>query len=111
MVCGVATTSSRTSRRRAPKRHGERRQVTVPHELWDAACAYADAHGTTSNDALILLAQAGARAQAREQAIARRAHAVARAMHEASGAEAQGLPLLDADEARAIATAYRDAGD
>lgn len=111
MVPSMATTPPQGTRLRAPKRQGERRQVTVPHDLWQLACAYAEAHGTTTNDALIQLAQAGAQAYARDQAIESRARAVAQAIRAACGAGDTALPLLDADEARAIAAAYRDAGD
>jgi hypothetical protein len=49
----VKTTSAR---RRAPRRTGQRAQLTVPSQVWDEVVRIADAAGTTPNDVLVRLA-------------------------------------------------------
>ena len=57
----------RPRRVRAPKTAGRRTTLRVPEELDGAARRFATALGTTPNDALVLLAQAGANELARRQ--------------------------------------------
>jgi hypothetical protein len=55
-------------RRRAPHREGHRTTLTVPHTLLDAAHRLARELGTTTNDAIVRLAEEGATArESREQ--------------------------------------------
>jgi hypothetical protein len=58
------------SRRRAPRREGHRTTLTVPHSVLDAAQRLAHELGTTSNDALVRLAEEGAAARERRARIA-----------------------------------------
>jgi hypothetical protein len=44
------------ARQRAPKRGGQRTQLTVPQSLWAAAQALAEDIGTTPNDVIVRLA-------------------------------------------------------
>ncbi len=50
-------------RRRAPHRQGHRTTLTVPHTVLDAADRLAQELGTTTNDAIVRLAQEGATAR------------------------------------------------
>lgn len=76
-------------RKRAPRRgDGHRTTVRVPAELQQNVEALASFLGTTSNDALILLAQRGARFYAQE-------------LEMAQAMEEQWAALLDAMEAEA----------
>lgn len=51
----------RNRRKRSPRRDGDRTTLRVPAELAATAREYAEELGTTSNDALIRLAERGAR--------------------------------------------------
>ena len=57
-------------RRRAPHREGHRTTLTVPHSVMDAADRLARELGTTSNDAIVRLAEEGASARERREQIA-----------------------------------------
>lgn len=59
-------------RRRAPTRTGKRTTLTLPAEILDAARALADELDTSTNDAVVQLALAGARRRAEEEELARR---------------------------------------
>jgi hypothetical protein len=57
-------------RRRAPRRTGQRTTLTVPHSVLDAADRLAQELGTTTNDAIVRLAEEGASARERHKQIA-----------------------------------------
>lgn len=100
----------RGARRRAPKRGGQRTQLTVPQPLWDAARTLAEDIGTTPNDVIVRLAGqrlADAERQAELERIAsERWEAYLRATPKAEVAPA---PELD-DLLVAAAALRRDAG-
>ena len=56
-----AETRGGVRRERATKTRGRRTTLRIPHELDRAATAVADEVGTTTNEALVLLARLGAR--------------------------------------------------
>lgn len=58
-------------RQRAPRRSGRRTTLTVPASLVEAAESLADELGTTSNDALIRLAEQGAAVRSRRSRMER----------------------------------------
>jgi hypothetical protein len=58
------------TRRRAPRREGHRTTLTVPYSLVGAAQRLAQELGTTSNDAIVRLAEEGASARERRARIA-----------------------------------------
>ncbi len=92
-------------RRRAPHREGHRTTLTVPHAVMDAADRLARELGTTSNDAIVRLAEEGASARERRAQIAALA-AERRAAVEGVGVdEAAAFPT--ADEFREAALAGR----
>jgi len=93
-------------RRRAPRRAGVRRQVTVPPPLWETAGRLADELGTTPNDALIRLALDAASRVEREREVEARASA-ARAAVLAGIAEAADGGFLGSEEAAEAAMALR----
>lgn len=93
-------------RARAPRREGQRRQVTVPAPLWNTLSRYAREHGTTPNDALIQLANAGAAGYERDRAVADRAE-VARAAIMAGVGEMSRSGFLSSEEALEAALAVR----
>jgi hypothetical protein len=74
---------SMEQRRRAPRREGHRTTLTVPYSVVQAAERLARELGTTSNDAIVRLAEEGAAARERRARIAalagERRAAVARA--------------------------------
>ena len=57
-------------RRRAPPRTGHRTTLTVPHSVLDAADRLAQELGTTTNDAIVRLAEEGASSRERHEQIA-----------------------------------------
>jgi hypothetical protein len=57
-------------RRRAPRREGHRTTLTVPASVLGAAERLARELGTTSNDAIVRLAEEGASARERRERIA-----------------------------------------
>lgn len=104
----MATTPSRLRRQRAPRRAGVRRQVTIPAALWDTACAYADEHSTTPNDAIVLLASQAAQRVQHDAALRERADTI-RAMVLGGRASATATSeVLTEDEALHAAMALRD---
>ena len=55
----LGTGPATRKRERAPRRSGQRTQLTVPSELWRAAEELAEQHGTTPNDIVVRLAASG----------------------------------------------------
>lgn len=96
-------------RARAPRREGQRRQLTVPPALWEAAEAFAAEKGTTPNDALIHLAHRGAAQLERERALTERAGAARDAI--LAGMEEMGREgFLSPEEALEAALTLRRGG-
>ena len=83
-------------RRRAPPREGHRTTLTVPYTVQKAAQRLADELGTTSNDALVRLAEEGASARARRERIARVASERRAAVESVELGEAARFPSPDA---------------
>jgi hypothetical protein len=105
----TSTQRTEVTRLRAPRRHGERRQITVPTSLWEAAGRYAAEHGTTPNDALVRLAAEAAARYERERAIAARAAAARTAILAGIG-EIDRAGFLTAQEAAEAAGGLRREG-
>jgi predicted DNA-binding ribbon-helix-helix protein len=57
-------------RRRAPRRTGHRTTLTVPRTVLDVADRLAQELGTTSNDAIVRLAEEGASSRERHERVA-----------------------------------------
>lgn len=98
--------TSGPARTRAPRRAGERRQITVPPGLWASATALAAELGTTPNDALVRLAADGGRRWEADRQRRERAAAVLQALARGLGLEEAG-PFLTEAEAHDAAMAMR----
>ena len=82
---------------RAPRRDGVRTTLRVPAELLAEARIYADDVGTSSNDALIRLAERGARLREREREVERLSSERRAAIAASASQPAQGeLPSPEA---------------
>lgn len=82
-------------RRRAPRRTGHRTTLTVPHSLLDAADRLARELGTTTNDAIVRLAEDGASSYERHEQIAALAAERRRAVEHAGLSDALAFPSAD----------------
>jgi predicted DNA-binding ribbon-helix-helix protein len=80
------------SRRRAPRREGHRTTLTVPHSVLDAAERLARELGTTSNDAIVRLAEEGASARERRGQLAALAAERRAAVEQVGVADALAFP-------------------
>lgn len=94
-------------RSRAPKRLGERAQLTIPDDLMRLAEQIAASTGTTRNDVLVRLATAGAEAYERRQVLAARVDAARRAAFRLPGLTASG-ELSEGEMLDAVAAMRRD---
>jgi hypothetical protein len=103
------TEGSRT-RRRAPRRDGDRTTLRVPRELAAQARALAAFIGTTPNDALILFAERGALLYAQELEMARHEERQLAAILEGAGPDDPGARYPPFEEARAAALFLRNGG-
>ncbi len=104
----MATTPSRPRRQRAPRRAGVRRQMTIPAALWDTACAYAEEHSTTPNDAIVLLASQAAQRVQRDTALRERADTIRAMVLDGRASVTATSEMLTEDEALHAAMALRD---
>ena len=96
------------ARRRAPRREGHRTTLTIPGDLLSEAADLAAELGTTTNDALVRLAEDGTEARRRRQRAQRladeRRAAVARVWHDDDSA------FPDANALRVAMLGGRDGG-
>jgi hypothetical protein len=79
-------------RRRAPRREGHRTTLTVPYSVVQAAERLAQELGTTSNDAIVRLAEEGAAARERRARIAALAGERRAAVEQTDVADALSFP-------------------
>jgi len=80
------------SRRRAPHREGQRTTLRVPEAVMRAARALADELGTTTNDAIVRLAEDGIAAGERRRQAERLARDRREAVARAGFADAMSFP-------------------
>jgi len=96
----MAMAKDTSGRRRAPRRDGERTTLRVPRELAQQAQELAAFLGTTSNDALVLMATRGAVSYVQELQMARAEKHQLAAIIDAVGPLDQDAEFLSDEEAR-----------
>jgi hypothetical protein len=101
----VRTTSVR---RRAPRRTGQRAQLTVPSQVWDEVVRIADVAGTTPNDVLVRLAAERLEDRRRSIELSGRAEERWRKFLEASPAAEESEAPLSEHELIELSRALRD---
>jgi predicted DNA-binding ribbon-helix-helix protein len=99
---------SMEARRRAPRRQGHRTTLTLPTSVLQAAERLARELSTTSNDAIVRLAEEGAAARERRGRIAAIAAARRAAVEQSDVADA--LPFPSAAEVREAMLSARKLG-
>jgi hypothetical protein len=99
---------SMEARRRAPRRQGHRTTLTVPPSVLQAAERLARELSTTSNDAIVRLAEEGAAARERRARIAAIAAERRAAVEQTDVTDA--LPFPSADEVREAMLSGRKLG-
>ena len=82
-------------RRRAPHREGQRTTLRVPDTVMHAARVLAQELGTTTNDAILRLAEEGIAARERRRLVERLARERRDAVAEVGLAEEMGFPTPD----------------
>ena len=120
-VGATAKVARKTARRqRAPRRTGQRVQLTVPEDMWRELAGIARAVGTTPNDVLVRIASERLRDRRRASALRKRADerwlafAGTSSTESANGATAKGATAkrarakpLSAEELVELSRAFR----
>jgi hypothetical protein len=96
------------TRRRAPRREGHRTTLTVPYSVLTAAERLARELGTTSNDAIVRLAEEGASARERRDRIDALATERRAAVERAGFADALAFPSPEELQGAMLAGRHRD---